>query len=217
MSNQENFIDEVTEEVRRDRFFAVLRRYGWVLALVILGAIGFAGWHEWRKAAGQETAQQFGDALTLALESPQAAESLDEIAAREPGRRAALAAMLAAGAGITDPAARAEAAARLGAAAADAGLPETWRDLARLKQVMLAGAAMPMSDRQAALDALARPGGAYRPLALEQLALLALEKGETPAAVTALQALQQEPGLTAGLQRRVMQLLVALGAPPAAG
>ena len=85
------------------------------------------------------------------------------------------------------------------------------------RQVMLAGAAMPMSERQAALDALARPGAPYRALAMEQLALLSLERGEADAAVTALQALQQEPGLTPALQRRVTQLLVALGAPPAAG
>lgn len=217
MSNPENFIDEVTDEVRRDRFFSILRRYGWILGLAVLAAIGFAGWHEWRKAAGQETAQQFGDALTLALESPQAAGSLQEIAAHEPAPRAALATMLAAAASASDPAARATLAAQLGTAAADRSLPGPWRDLARLKQIVLAGAAMPISERQAALDELARPGAPFRPLALEQLALLSLEKGETEAAVTALQALQQEPELTAGLQRRVVQLLVALGAAPAAG
>lgn len=217
MSNPENFIDEVTDEVRRDRFFHVLRRYGWILGLAVLAAIGFAGWNEWRKAAGQETAEQFGDALTLALESPQAAGSLQEIAAREPARRAALATMLAAATAADDPAARTAVAAQLGTVVADQSLPGPWRDLARLKQIVLAGPAMPISERQAALDALARPGAPFRPLALEQLALLSLEKGETEAAVTALQTLQQEPELTAGLQRRVMQLLVALGAAPAAG
>lgn len=220
MSNPENFIDEVTEEVRRDRFFAFLRRYGWILVLAFLGAIGFAGWHEWRKSTGQETAQQFGDELTLALELPDAdarARSLEGIAGQEPGRRAALAAMLAASAAGEAGEDRAAAVAGLGRVAADATLPPAWRDMARLRQVMLAGAAMPMSERQAALDALARPGAPYRALAMEQLALLSLERGEADAAVTALQALQQEPGLTPALQRRVTQLLVALGAPPAAG
>lgn len=211
MSNPENFIDEVTEEVRRDRFFSALRRYGWIVGLVILGAIGFAGWREWHKAQGQETAEQFGDALTLALESPAAGASLEEIAAREPARRAVLAEMLAATRAAPD------AAERLGRLAADATLPVAWRDLAKLKQVLIAGTAMPISERQAALDALAKPGAPYRPLALEQLALLSLERGETQAAITALQALQQEPELTPGLQRRVVQLLVALGAPPVAG
>ena len=30
MSNPDSFIDEVTEEVRRDRLFAVFRKYGWI-------------------------------------------------------------------------------------------------------------------------------------------------------------------------------------------
>ena len=210
MSNPENFIDEVSEEVRRDRFFAFLRRYGWILGLAILAAIAFAGWHEWRKAAGRETAQQFGDELTLAMESPGGGETLEAIAARDGGRRAAIAAMLAGAAGPGE-------AAALARVADDAGLPPAWRDLARLKQVMAAGDSMPAAERRAALDALARPGAPYRPLALEQLALLSLAEGQTEAAVAALQTLQQEPELTSALQRRVVQLLVALGAPPVAG
>ena len=219
MSNPDNFIDEVSDEVRRDRFFAILRRYGWIVILLIIAAVGVAGWHEWQKAAHQETAQQFGDRLSAALEGPDAgrAAALEAIAQEEGGRRAALAVMLAAGAGAGAGSAAPETVAELGRLADDAGLPQLWRDLARLKQVMLAGAAMPMSERQAAVDALARPGAPFRPLAMEQSALLALERGETGAAVSTLQQLRQEPALTPALTRRVSQLLIALGAQPAAG
>ena len=36
MSDTDSFIDEVTEEVRKDRLYGYLRRYGWIAVLVIL-------------------------------------------------------------------------------------------------------------------------------------------------------------------------------------
>ena len=44
MSNPESFIDEVTEEVRRDKLFAIFKKYGWIggalIALTVGGARG---------------------------------------------------------------------------------------------------------------------------------------------------------------------------------
>ena len=50
MSNPESFIEEVTEEVRRDRLFGLFRKYGWIAVLVILGIVGGSAWNEWQKA-----------------------------------------------------------------------------------------------------------------------------------------------------------------------
>ena len=37
MANQnDSFIDEVTEDLRRDRLFLAMRRYGWIAVLAIL-------------------------------------------------------------------------------------------------------------------------------------------------------------------------------------
>ena len=36
MSDTDSFIDEVNEEVRRDRLYHLLRRYGWIAALAIV-------------------------------------------------------------------------------------------------------------------------------------------------------------------------------------
>ena len=36
MSNPDSFIDEVTEEVRRDRLFAMFRKYGWIGVAIVL-------------------------------------------------------------------------------------------------------------------------------------------------------------------------------------
>ncbi|MBC7675342.1 MAG: hypothetical protein H7173_04675, partial [Rhodoferax sp.] len=48
MSNNESFIDEVTEEVRRDKLFAMFRRYGWIGVLLVVGIVGGAAWTEWQ-------------------------------------------------------------------------------------------------------------------------------------------------------------------------
>jgi len=68
VSNTDSFIDEVTEEVRRDRLFALMRRYGWIAVLAILLLVGGAAWNEWRKAREASLAQAAGDALATAQE-----------------------------------------------------------------------------------------------------------------------------------------------------
>jgi len=40
LSNPDSFIDEVTEEVRRDRLFRLFRKYGWIGVVIILGLVG---------------------------------------------------------------------------------------------------------------------------------------------------------------------------------
>ena len=40
MSDTYSFIDEVTEEVRRDRLFGYFRRYGWIPAVIIVALVG---------------------------------------------------------------------------------------------------------------------------------------------------------------------------------
>ena len=40
MANQsDTFIDEVTEELRRDRLYGAMRRYGWIVVLVIVAVV----------------------------------------------------------------------------------------------------------------------------------------------------------------------------------
>ena len=39
MSENESFIAEVTEEVRRDKLYLLLKRYGWIPVIVIITVI----------------------------------------------------------------------------------------------------------------------------------------------------------------------------------
>jgi len=67
MSNTDSFIEEVTEEVRRDKLFALMRKWGWLVALIIVGLVGGAAYNEWSKARSQAQAQAFGDAVLAGL------------------------------------------------------------------------------------------------------------------------------------------------------
>ena len=221
MSETDSFIDEVTEEVRRDKLFALFRKYGWIGIALVLVIVGGAAWTEWRKLTARSAAQSFGDAIVPALdgEDPAArAAALDGVAAGDAGgaaARAALTGFLAADEELKA-GDRAGALSRLEAMAGEAGLPDDYRQLAQLKAVILAGPSMEGAARDAALAELARPGAPFRALAMEQQAIALMADGRTEEAITLARQILQEPDVTPGLQRRVTQLIVALGGDPEA-
>ena len=211
MSDTDSFIDEVTEEVRRDRLFALMRKYGWIGILAVVLIVGGAAWNEWQKARAQASAESFGDAVTAAVQSDDPAAALAGIAT-EGGQKAVVAFLGAAQAMEAEDAAGAAEALR--AIAADASLPTSYRHLAQLKLILIAGDTMDVAERDAVLAEIATPGAPFRALALEQQALVLVAAGDTEAAIAALRALLLEPELTAGLQARASQLIVALGGNP---
>ncbi|MCU0856681.1 MAG: hypothetical protein MUF63_17990 [Rhodobacteraceae bacterium] len=171
MANSDSFINEVTEEVRRDRLYAMFRRYGWIAVLLILLLVAGAAWNEWRKAQARAEAEARGDALLAALEAGDpAAQGAALEALRTGGPAEPVIALLdAAQAASTDgPAVGIE---RLNAMAADPATPQLYRDLATLKAAMTGAGLTPPDARIAALEPLSAPGGAFRALALEQIAL----------------------------------------------
>jgi hypothetical protein len=214
VSNTDSFIDEVTDEVRRDKLFALFRRYGWIGIVLVLLIVGGAAFNEWQKAQDRARAEAFGDAILAALDNPDPAArraALAEVPAT--GQQSAVLGLLMG----SDPAQdRTATLAALDAVAADAALPASYRDLAVLRRVSVAGAEMPAADRRAALEPLALDGRPYRPLAQEFLALLLVETGDTTGALAALQALEADPRISAPQRQRVGQLIVALGGTAAA-
>lgn len=50
MSNPDSFIEEVAEEVRRDRMSRLMRKYGWIGVLAVVLIVGGAAFNEYRKA-----------------------------------------------------------------------------------------------------------------------------------------------------------------------
>ena len=216
LSNPDSFIDEVTEEVRRDKLFAFFRRYGWIGVVLALLVVGGAAYREWDKARSAAAAETYGDAVLAAVETPDAA-----------GRKAALEAVTTAGDGRIVQALLAAANAEqqgdkataltaLQSLADDGSVPQNYRDLATLKRVMLAGAGMQAADRIALMQDVATPGRPFRPLALEQIAMVEIETGNTDTGIRHLRDVLQEPLVSQALRSRVSQVIVALGADPAA-
>ena len=214
MSETDSFIDEVAEEVRRDKLYALFRKYGWIGVALILLLVGGAAWNEWRKAKAEADAQAFGDALVAALGSDDAA-----------GRARALAEVPAGGApgqvvvrGLLQSTAAEEAGDQAGAMAALQGLidapgtPAVYRELARLKLVTLAGPVMDAATRDAILADLARPGATFRLLAEEQQALILLGAGQSAEAIDRLKAIAEDAEAPNALKGRVEQILTAVGA-----
>ncbi|MGQ0565707.1 MAG: hypothetical protein ACT4OK_11630 [Gemmobacter sp.] len=212
MSNPDSFIEEVTEEVRRDRLFALFRKYGWIAVVAILAVVGGAAWTEWQKARARATAQAFGDGLLAALDAdtPEARRAALTAVPADDARRAVQFLLAASDPGQD----RVATLAALDALIADPGAGLPYRDLATLRRVILMGSDLPAAERRAALDPLATPGRAFRPLAVEQLAYLALETGDRAAAVTALSGLVEDQEAPPGLRRRASQMLLALGEKP---
>lgn len=210
MSDSDSFINEVTEEVRRDQLYRYLRRYGWIAVVCVLVLVGGAAWNEYNKAQSRAAAEATGDAMLAALaqDDPEArAVALLEIEGE--GVAAAVTELMTAAsqqeAGQPD-----AAKATLEGLAVNGDVPDVYRDLAAIKAAMIDTGEDP-ATRRATLENLAQPGATFALLAQEQLAYLDVAAGETEAAMARLRQISEDAGATRGLRERVQTLIVSLG------
>lgn len=223
MTNQnDSFIDEVTEELRRDRLFRALRRYGWIALAAVVAVVAGTAWHEYRLHRDRLGAEGFGDAVLAAQASADPVAAMAEIDGGETQAQALVQALLAAG--LTAEAGRPADSARMlreaAAAAGDAKGPggaALLRDLALLKAVM-EDPAMDLAARDEMLMRLSAPGAPFRLLALEQKAIALIGAGRDADAADLIRKIQEEDGLSEQMSRRLASTLIALGetAPPSA-
>ncbi|MGC1503564.1 MAG: hypothetical protein WA782_05425 [Sulfitobacter sp.] len=215
MSNTDGFVEEVNEEVRRDRLYGLLRRYGWIAVLAILAIVGGAAYTEYTKAQKRAQAEGLGDAMLAALsvdDRSERANALASIDAPTPTSSAVLSMMTAAEqaqAGDTQ-----VAAGTLNALAIDGDVPQIYRQIAAFKAITLQGTDVPATERRQAFEGLAQPGNVMRLLAEEQLALIDIETGDVPAAIESYQAIVDDAEVSSDLQQRALQVIVALGGEP---
>ncbi|KIC42282.1 hypothetical protein RA27_02550 [Ruegeria sp. ANG-R] len=215
MSDADSFIDEVTEEVRRDRMYLLLRRWGWVGVVAVVAIVGGAAFNEYRKARETNQAQALGDAILSALAengSDERAARLQAVDTSSAGGDAVLNMLLAAS--QAEAGSEQDAVNSLNAIATQGDLPEIYRAIASFKALLLQTDTMPVADRRQQFEALAIPGAPLRLLAEEQLALIDVAEGNTQAALDRLQALRQDAEASVDLQQRAAQLIVALGGEP---
>ncbi len=211
MSDRDSFIDEVSEEVRRDRLFGLLRRYGWIAVLTVVVLVAGAAWVEWQRLEARAEARAFGDRLLAALnrDSPEARRAaLDEIDAT--GAQRALVAMVAADT-LEDDAAVAETLGRLEDLSTDDAIPDLYRNLAGLKAAMILQDRAEPREVLDRLEPLTIPGAPFRLLALEQQALVRVRQGQTDEALETLRGILRDGAAGRDLRQRAQQLIVALG------
>ena len=213
MSNQDSFLNEVTEEVRKDRLYAMFRRYGWIAAVLIVVIVAGTSWFEWQKSRAAAEAQATGDAILAAVESAEPEARAEALAALDTGDNAARSAVLA----LMQADAALEAGdqegalAQLLAVADDATVPTAYRDLATIKWSILGAGNVSVDDRIGRLNSIALGAGAFRLLAMEQIALGEVERGNTEAALSQLRDIVEDAGVTQDLLVRARQVIVALG------
>ena len=192
MSNSDSFLEEVTEEVRRDRMIQFLRRNALWIGLALVVIIGGAVFFEWRKSAAEAAAQARGNALWAALEMEDATARAEALAAVEMTGSYGLAFLnMQRAAALLAAEDRAGAVALLEQIAASPDSTAALRDVARLKLVSLAGDTMPEQERLDILAQLLVDGHALRGAALEQRALIRLMSGDMAAAEAARELLER--------------------------
>ena len=210
----DSFIDEVTEEVRRDRLYLLMRRYGWIGLAVIVAIVGGAAWREYANSRDRAEAQSWGDAVLAAQDSDDSVAALAALQSAGNADRGALGNLLTAGAAL-EAKDSATAGSHLERAATEAQDPAL-RDLARLKAVLATGETMDPAARDAALAELSKPGAPFRLLALEQKAVALIAADRDQDALNLIREIMVEDGVSQALNTRLTEMMITLGAQPGA-
>ena len=212
MAEQDSFIQEVTEEVRRDRMFAVWKKYGPIaIGAVVLLIAGTAakGWWDSRIEAEK---QQLGSRMLAAaeIEDPiDAAEAFSALAAEGGYAYPVLAKLraaqsFAAGGEVERAIALYEEVSAAGDA--DARL----RELAQLRIVMLQSETAEPASLLSRLAELSAPGAPWRMTALEFEAAAHLRAGDADAAIASLQSIIDDEAALPTAAARARELIEAV-------
>ena len=96
MSNTDNFLQEVSEELRRDKLYRNIRKYGWVAILLVILIVGAATYREYLNSQAKTEAELFGTSIIDALNEKNAADRISKLQKiNAPGENAkAIVAML---------------------------------------------------------------------------------------------------------------------------
>jgi len=219
----DDIFKEVDNDLRADRTRRQARRYGiWVAGLVVLAAVGLAGWQGWQfyeqrqdmTAAGVYlTAMQHAESATGSGESPARTEAIagfEKVAATAPEGYRTLARLRAA-ALQADGGQKPAALVTWQSVADDTAADPLLRDLANLLWVEAQLDTGEATLLQARLDKLTAPTNPWRGLAQEAQALLDIRQGHTDAAKRTLQTLARDITAAEGTRGRANALLARLG------
>ena len=215
MSDTDSFLQEVSEELRRDRLYRNMRKYGWIAILVVIVIVGAATYREYLKSQAETKAELFGTSIIDALNEKNAADRISKLQKiNAPGENAkAVVAMLLSAELIGNETASLEMSS-LSDAIEGLSVDTHYRDLLNFKILLKSSEIMNLDERMKAFSALSKPGNPFRLLAEEQMALIELELGNTDSAIEKISNILLDAELTAGLRNRATQMMIALGKDP---
>lgn len=186
MNESDHFIDEVTEELRRDTMFATLRKAAPYLIGGVILIVGGASYFQYREMAFKSSSEAFGTALQSYFSQDEGNLSNLEAAATAPSQQAVIAV--------------------LSGQDATSGL-ESFDGFVAFQSAL---ATQDRDARKEALALIANSAGAFALLAQEQLAVIAIQEGDFTSALAQLTAIFEADGASQDLRFRVQQLLDAV-------
>lgn len=213
MSNNESFMQEVSEEVRKDRFYRILKKWGWVGIALIVALVGGASFNEWNKESKINSARNLGDRVLAAIASKDVID-LKEIEIKNVSQDILIKNLMSAILFSDDKLdASKKALEEIGGIP---GITKTYKDLNAFKLglLLLKSGNLTGEERFGVFEALVEPGSPFRSLAKEQQALILIEQGNIELAIKTLMEITDDSGTTDTLRRRVAQLRISLGSDP---
>jgi hypothetical protein len=214
-------IQEVDEELRREQYLALWRRYGVYIIILVVGVVvlvaGYEGWRAWQDRLRQEEPARFGAAAALVAEGKKD-EGLNELSSlAADGRTGYATAALMAEADLKARSGDIKGAMDTYDRLASSGASAIYRDLAVLKGALL-GMDSGDSRFESRLNGLTVAGNPWRYSALETLAAAALRKGDNKHAGDLFRQLADDLTAPQGVRARAAEMLAAsagLGGTPA--
>ena len=213
MSNNESFMQEVSEEVRKDRFYRILKKWGWVGIALIVALVGGASFNEWNKDSKINSARNLGDRVLAAIASKDVID-LKEIEIKNVSQDIFIKNLMSVILFSDDKLDAAKKA--LEEIGGIPGITKTYKDLNAFKLglLLLKSGNLTGEERFGAFEALVEPGSPFRSLAKEQQALILIEQGKIELAIKTLVEIMDDSETTDTLRRRVTQLRISLGSDP---
>lgn len=213
-----DIFQEIDEEVRRERFAELWRRFGpLIVALAFLIVAGIGGWraYEWwqtRKAAEAGAAFETALALEEQNKNDEAIAAFDRIAREGAGGYAILARFQEADRlAVRD---RDAALKAYDALASNRGLNPALQDLARVRAGLLLVGSATYEDLRARLEPMTAGDRAFRHTARELMALAAFRAGDAAAVQRWSDMIVGDPESPPGTRSRA-EMLLALATPEA--
>lgn len=210
-----DIFEEVDEEIRKDKFSQLWKKYGsWLIAcvaVILVSAVGFVQWQNYNHEMRAQSSAKFYEAAKMIDKKQlvEANEVLAELASDGTEGYNILAKFRAAG--IKSEMGNHEAAGQIYAAlAAEAGIKKLYRDLAKLYSIMQRIDNDDTADLSNELNALISKDNPWRFTARELAGVLALQQEDIPTAEKYFNMLADDPMTPAGLRQRAGEILQAI-------